>query len=107
MTLCKGTRLGSYEILSPIGEGGMGEVYLASDARLGREVAVKVLPIHMAHDSEAIARFRREAFTLAWQLAGHEARGNDAVSSSTALAVFSGSASSSTGWQVQRPSIWT
>jgi serine/threonine-protein kinase len=60
-----GTRLGPYQILSPIGAGGMGEVYRARDANLKRDVAVKVLPAVLAHDNERMARFRREAEVLA------------------------------------------
>ena len=52
MTLAAGSRLGPYEILSPIGAGGMGEVYRAKDTRLGRDVAVKVLPAHMSSSPE-------------------------------------------------------
>ncbi|MGH9716589.1 MAG: protein kinase domain-containing protein, partial [Candidatus Acidiferrales bacterium] len=58
-------RLGSYEILSPLGAGGMGEVYRARDAKLGRDVALKVLPEAFARDSERMARFQREAKLLA------------------------------------------
>jgi len=65
MTLAAGTRLGPYEILSPLGAGGMGEVYRARDKRLGREVAVKVLPERMAEDADALARFEREAKAVA------------------------------------------
>lgn len=65
MPLSAGTRLGPYEILAPIGVGGMGEVYRATDTKLGRDVAVKVLPAEMAHDVERLARFRREAKALA------------------------------------------
>ena len=65
MPLAPGTRLGPYEILSLIGSGGMGEVYRASDARLNRDVALKVLPDLFAADAERLARFRREAQTLA------------------------------------------
>ncbi|HEV3215506.1 MAG TPA: serine/threonine-protein kinase, partial [Vicinamibacterales bacterium] len=65
MTLNPGTRLGSYEITSALGAGGMGEVYRARDSRLGREVAIKVLPELFAADPERIARFEREAKTLA------------------------------------------
>ena len=60
-----GTRLGSYEIVSPIGAGGMGEVYRARDTKLGREVAIKVLPSEVAEAPERLARFRREAHLLA------------------------------------------
>jgi len=59
--LSSGTRLGSYEILSSIGAGGMGEVYRARDSKLGREVAIKVLPQELAGDPESLARFEREA----------------------------------------------
>jgi eukaryotic-like serine/threonine-protein kinase len=60
-----GTRLGFYEIAAPLGAGGMGEVYRARDVRLGRDVAIKVLPDLMAGDAERIARFQREAQFLA------------------------------------------
>ncbi|HSE64868.1 MAG TPA: serine/threonine-protein kinase, partial [Thermoanaerobaculia bacterium] len=65
MTLQAGTRLGAYEILAPLGAGGMGEVYRARDAKLEREVAVKVLPASVANDSDALARFEREAKAVA------------------------------------------
>ncbi|HLN93764.1 MAG TPA: serine/threonine-protein kinase, partial [Thermoanaerobaculia bacterium] len=61
MTLSAGTRLGPYEILSPIGAGGMGEVYRAKDPRLGREVAVKVLPASFSKDPDRLRRFEHEA----------------------------------------------
>jgi Tol biopolymer transport system component len=61
LTLAAGTRLGPYEILSPLGAGGMGEVYRTKDTRLGREVAVKVLPAELAATAELKARFEREA----------------------------------------------
>ncbi len=61
MTLPPGTRLGPYEILAPLGAGGMGEVYRARDGRLGREVAVKVLPAGVAGDAGRLLRFEREA----------------------------------------------
>ena len=60
-SLDTGTQLGPYEIKKPLGAGGMGEVYLASDARLGREVAIKVLPSEFATDAERLARFDQEA----------------------------------------------
>jgi len=60
-----GTRLGPYEITAKLGEGGMGEVYRATDSRLGREVAIKVLPESVAQDPERLARFEREAKILA------------------------------------------
>ncbi len=56
-----GTQLGSYEILSPPGKGGMGEVWRARDSKLGREVAIKTLPEEFAKDEERLARFEREA----------------------------------------------
>src|SRR5262249_54476156 len=60
-----GTRLGSYEILAPIGAGGMGEVYKAHDTRLKRDVAIKVLPASVALDPDRMLRFEREARLLA------------------------------------------
>jgi serine/threonine protein kinase len=57
MTLSAGTRLGPYEILSPLGAGGMGEVYRARDTRLARDVAIKVLPEALASDQERLRRF--------------------------------------------------
>src|SRR5437773_7273189 len=65
MPLGPGTRLGPYEILSALGAGGMGEVYRATDTTLGRQVAIKVLPEAFAQDAERLARFEREAKTLA------------------------------------------
>ncbi len=61
MTLSPGTRLGSYEVIAPLGAGGMGEVYRARDPRLSREVALKVLPESVAGDSDRLARFEQEA----------------------------------------------
>ena len=65
MPLASGSRLGPYEIQSAIGAGGMGEVYRALDTNLGRQVAIKILPDTFAHDPERLARFEREAKTLA------------------------------------------
>src|SRR5437867_2388281 len=65
MALPAGTRLGPYEILTPLGAGGMGEVYRARDTRLNRDVASKVLPAAFAADAERMARFEREAQVLA------------------------------------------
>ncbi|HKF43363.1 MAG TPA: serine/threonine-protein kinase [Thermoanaerobaculia bacterium] len=65
MPLSAGTRLGPYEILAALGAGGMGEVYRARDPRLGRDVAIKVLPEDMARDEERLTRFEREARALA------------------------------------------
>lgn len=65
MALAPGTRLGHYEILAPLGAGGMGEVYRARDPRLGRDVAIKVLPEHLAADASAKHRFEREARAVA------------------------------------------
>src|SRR5512132_3641313 len=64
MTLSAGARLGPYEILAPIGAGGMGEVYRARDTRLERTVAIKVLPQHLSSSSEVRQRFEREAKTI-------------------------------------------
>src|SRR5689334_18979770 len=59
------SKLGPYEILSPIGAGGMGEVYRARDPRLGRDVAIKVLPERLSKDPQALARFQLEARAVA------------------------------------------
>src|SRR2546421_4041945 len=61
MSLSVGTRLGRYEIRSKIGEGGMGEVYLAEDSKLNRKVAIKILPAEVASDHERMRRFVQEA----------------------------------------------
>src|SRR3974377_481876 len=61
MALTSGTKLGPYEILSTLGAGGMGEVYRARDTRLGREVAIKILPRVFKDDSDRLARVEREA----------------------------------------------
>src|SRR5713226_5301874 len=65
MALANGTKLGSYEIIAQIGAGGMGEVYQAHDTKLGRDVAIKVLPEACAHDPDRLSRFQREAKMLA------------------------------------------
>src|SRR3984885_12373200 len=65
MTLAAGDKLGPYTILASIGAGGMGEVYRAQDAKLGRDVALKVLPAEMAQDPDRLSRFHREAKALA------------------------------------------
>jgi serine/threonine protein kinase len=65
MTFVPGTRLGAYEITGPLGEGGMGVVYRARDTKLNRDVAIKVLPDLFAADRDRLARFEREAQTLA------------------------------------------
>jgi eukaryotic-like serine/threonine-protein kinase len=65
MPLLDGTRLGPYDILAPLGAGGMGEVYRATDTRLKRQVAVKILPAALAADPDRLARFQREAEVLA------------------------------------------
>jgi serine/threonine protein kinase len=65
MQLTPGTKLAEYEILASIGAGGMGEVYKARDTKLGREVAIKVLPEAFAENKERLARFEREARLLA------------------------------------------
>lgn len=65
MALAPGTRLGVYEIVTPIGEGGMGQVFRARDTKLDRDVAIKILPEAFAHDADRLARFTREAKTLA------------------------------------------
>ena len=61
MTMKPGTKLGPYEIVAPLGAGGMGEVYRAIDPRIGREVAIKVLPTAFAQDPDRLARFEQEA----------------------------------------------
>ena len=65
MTLATGTRFASYEVVAQIGAGGMGEVYQAHDTKLGRDVAIKVLPEAFAHDADRLSRFQREAKMLA------------------------------------------
>src|SRR5215813_11792614 len=65
VSLVAGTRLGLYEILSPIGAGGMGEVYRARDTKLKRDVAIKILPDELSRDIDRVNRFQREAEVLA------------------------------------------
>jgi serine/threonine protein kinase len=65
MSLAVGTRLGQYEVLGPLGAGGMGEVYRARDVKLDREVAIKVLPAALAASPDALSRFEREARAVA------------------------------------------
>jgi Tol biopolymer transport system component len=65
VTLASGSRLGPYEIISPLGAGGMGEVYRARDTKLNREVAIKVLPESLSRDPDALGRFEREAHAVA------------------------------------------
>jgi serine/threonine protein kinase len=61
MTLSAGTRLGPFEVLAPLGAGGMGEVYRARDTRLSRDVAIKVLPVELSSDAARLKRFEKEA----------------------------------------------
>src|SRR5690348_13930241 len=65
MPLTTGTRLGAYEVVAPLGAGGMGEVYRARDTRLGRDIALKLLPTELASNPDRLARFEREARTVA------------------------------------------
>jgi tetratricopeptide (TPR) repeat protein len=91
MPLLPGSQLGPYTIVGPLGAGGMGEVYRARDARLGREVAIKILPEAMAEAPERLARFEREARTVAalnhpYHSAGDLAAAEDAYRQSLELA---------------------
>ena len=65
MSLATGQRIGPYEIVGPLGAGGMGEVYRATDTKLGRDAAIKVLPDALAQNPDRLARFEREAKVLA------------------------------------------
>src|SRR5678815_4705458 len=65
MRLVPGTRLGPFEVVAPLGAGGMGEVYRARDTRLGRDIALKVLPTELAENADRLARFEREARAVA------------------------------------------
>src|SRR5580704_17003641 len=64
MSLSAGTRLGPYEVLAPIGAGGMGEVYEAHDTKLERNVAIKVLPAELVHDADRLSRFQGRRHTI-------------------------------------------
>ena len=77
MTLTPGTRLGPYEVLSPLGAGGMGEVWKAKDTRLDRFVAIKVLPVKRVDQTSYLARFEREAQSSARLNHPHIARAYD------------------------------
>ena len=92
MPLTAGTRLGPYEILAPLGAGGMGEVYRARDPRLNRDVAIKVLPERLANDRQALARFESEAKAVA------------ALSHPNILAIFDVGADQ--GSPTQSPNCW-
>jgi serine/threonine protein kinase len=65
MSLAIGTRLGPYEVIAPLGAGGMGEVYRGRDDKLGRDVALKILPESLADNTDSMERFQREARMLA------------------------------------------
>src|ERR1700739_1951535 len=65
MQLTAGSKLGAYEIVGPLGSGGMGEVYRARDTKLKRDVAIKILPDEFARDADRVSRFQREAEVLA------------------------------------------
>ena len=75
MPLMSGVRLGPYEIVGPLGSGGMGEVYRARDPRLGRDVAIKVLPAAFSADPERLQRFEQEARAASRRFRGRAASG--------------------------------
>src|SRR5258708_26970174 len=79
MLLSEGDKLGHYQILGPLGAGGMGEVYRAHDTQLDRDVAIKVLPHALANDPERLARFDREARILA--ALNHECKPSESAGS--------------------------
>src|SRR5262245_11844068 len=87
MALSPGTRLGSYEIVSLLGEGGMGQVYRARDTQLGRDVAIKILPDEFAADPDRLMRFEREARSLATLNHPHIAQVYGLESSGTSRAI--------------------
>jgi len=74
VTLQPGARLGPYEVVSALGAGGMGEVYRARDTRLGRDVAVKVLPAGLSADPERLQRFGHETVVVNWKRLHHSRR---------------------------------
>src|SRR5208283_2577198 len=84
MALTSGTKLGPYEIQSPLGAGGMGEVYVAHDARLNREVAIKILPGSFSADPDRLQRFAQECRAAGCQRAGGGARERNCPSRSEA-----------------------
>ena len=92
MSLTSGTRLGPYEIVGPLGAGGMGEVYRGRDTHLKRDVALKVLPAAFSTDSDRLARFQREAELLATLNHPHIAAiyGLERTATATALVGTSG-----------------
>ena len=94
MALTSGTRLGSYEILTPLGAGGMGEVYQAHDTKLGRDVAIKVLPEAIAHDPGRLSRFQREAKMLA-------------ALNHPNIATIHGLEQSGDSFQADKPQLWS
>jgi serine/threonine protein kinase len=91
LSLEAGTRLGNYAVVSPLGAGGMGEVDRATDTKLGRDVAIKVLPPEVAQDPERLGRFKREAQLLAalnHPNVGTETRSIDRTTTTTTMDSF-------------------